>query len=394
MADWRQIQARIRKAKASTDAAAKLAELYEQTRDAMVAFELARWQEKAGEHAEAARWYTAAAERFRRSQWKTKAQAALARLRAPSPAGAETSQGAEAPPHSSSEDGSSAETSSSAGDLSETQAASEIGPEMGSDIASPRLDVAHEPIQHTQSGDTATIGNTAAEDSGAAPGQRRPRRRGRRGGRNRRRTGKGIAPEAGPVSRAAPIPSQARAEATEAPSARPSRVPPPVSEEPVPELKPPASPSASWSASPVVPSNAAWQARSRAGEPALASRMAHLESQLRRLLACPQSKLEQAESAPAGPGVLLLSDSDQVSHYYVESCQTLRIAIGNIVRGGRGAKDPPRLKETLAENLGIAESRVTNYLKEHCAVRWLQLDEGAPELAHFAIAVLRPVVNE
>jgi hypothetical protein len=399
MADWRQIQARIRKAKASTDAAAKLAELYEQTRDAMVAFELARWQEKAGEHAEAARWYTAAAERFRRSQWKTKAQAALARLRAPSPAGGETTHGAEAPPHSSSEDSSSgdtlrAETSSSAGDLSETQPASEIGPEMGSDRASPQPDVLHEPIQHTQSGDAATIENAAAEESAAAPGQRRPRRRGRRGGRNRRRTGKGIAPGAAPVSRAAPVPSQMRAEVTEAPSARPSRVPPPASEEPVPELKPPASPSASSSASPVVPSNAAWQARSRAGEPALASRMAHLESQLRRLLACPQSKLEQAESAPAGPGVLLLSDSDQVSHYYVESCQTLRIAIGNIVRGGRGAKDPPRLKESLAENLGIAESRVTNYLKEHCAVRWLQLDEGAPELAHFAIAVLRPVVNE
>ena len=393
MADWRQIQARIRKAKASTDAAAKLAELYEQTRDAMVAFELARWQEKAGEHAEAARWYTAAAERFRRSQWKTKAQAALARLRAPSPAGGETSQGTEAP-----SDSSSAETSSSAGDLSEIQPASEIGPDSGPDnardIASQHTDVIHEPIQPSQSGDTATIGNTAAEESGAAPGERKPRRRGRRGGRNRRRPGKGIASGAAPVSRAAPVPSQARAEVTEAPSARPSRVPPPVSEEPIPELKPPASPSASSSASPVVPSNAAWQARSRAGEPALASRMAHLESQLRRLLACPQSKLEQAESAPAGPGVLLLSDSDQVSHYYVESCQTLRIAIGNIVRGARGAKDPPRLKETLAENLGIAESRVTNYLKEHCAVRWLQLDEGAPELAHFAIAVLRPVVNE
>jgi len=358
----------------------------------MVAFELARWQEKAGEHAEAARWYTAAAERFRRSQWKTKAQAALARLRAPSPAGGETTQGTEAPT-----DSSSPETSSSAGD-SEIQDASEIGPDSGPDtapdIAGPQPDVVHEPIQPTQSGDTATIGNTAADESGAAPGQRRPRRRGRRGGRNRRRTGKGIAPGAAPVSRAAPVPSQMRAEVTEAPSARPSRVPPPVPEEPVPELKPSASPSASSSASPVMPSNAAWQARSRAGEPALASRMAHLESQLRRLLACPQSKLEQAESAPAGPGVLLLSDSDQVSHYYVESCQTLRIAIGNIVRGGRGAKDPPRLKETLAENLGIAESRVTSYLKEHCAVRWLQLDEGAPELAHFAIAVLRPVVNE
>ena len=81
MADWRQIQARIRKAKTGTDAAAKLAELYERTRDAMVAFELAQWHEKAGEHADAARWYTAAAERFRRSQWKTKAEAALARLR-------------------------------------------------------------------------------------------------------------------------------------------------------------------------------------------------------------------------------------------------------------------------------------------------------------------------
>src|SRR5713101_1502763 len=95
MADWRQIQARIRKAKAGSDAAAKLAELYEQTRDAMVAFELARWQEKAGEHAEAARWYTAAAERFRRSQWKTKAEAALARLRAPT--GAEPLETSKAP---------------------------------------------------------------------------------------------------------------------------------------------------------------------------------------------------------------------------------------------------------------------------------------------------------
>lgn len=138
----------------------------------------------------------------------------------------------------------------------------------------------------------------------------------------------------------------------------------------------------------------AWRERSRAGEPALASRMAQLESQVRRLLACPPVQLDQAESAPAGPGVLLLSDSDQVTHYYIESCQTLRIAIANLTRGGRGAKDNPRLRERLGENLGIAESRVASYLKEHCAVRWLQLDEGASHLAHFAIAVLRPVVNE
>jgi hypothetical protein len=367
----------------------------------MVAFELARWQEKAGEHAEAARWYTAAAERFRRSQWKTKAEAALARLRSPSPAGVETSQSTEASPHSRSEDSSSGETSSadassSASDLSETQPVSETGPDMGQDImgqdiapdeARPQLEVVREPMQRARSAGAARPGSTAAEESGAAPGQRKPRRRGRRGGRNRRRPAKGIA------SGAAPVPAPIRAEVVETPSERPSRLPP-SSEEPIPELRPPASSSVSPSASPGVASTAAWQARSRAGEPALASRMAHLESQLRRLLACPHSKLEQAESAPAGPGVLLLSDSDQVSHYYVESCQTLRIAIGNIVRGSRGLKDPPRLKESLAENLGIAESRVTNYLKEHCIVRWLQLDEGAGELAHFAIAVLRPVVNE
>jgi len=110
--------------------------------------------------------------------------------------------------------------------------------------------------------------------------------------------------------------------------------------------------------------------------------------------------LDAAEQAPAGPGVLLLSDSDLVTHYYVEACQTLRTAIGNLLRGGRrpgaretGAKDGAHLKERLAENLGISQSRVANYLKDHCAVRWLQLDEGTSELAHFAIAVLRPVVN-
>jgi hypothetical protein len=121
--------------------------------------------------------------------------------------------------------------------------------------------------------------------------------------------------------------------------------------------------------------------------------MAQLESQLRRLLACPQAQLDRAESAPAGPGVLLLSDSDQLNNYYVESCQTLRIAISNLTRGRTG-KDNLRLKERLAENLGINESGVGAYLKQHCRVRWLQLDEGAGELAHFAIAVLRPVVNE
>ncbi len=126
----------------------------------------------------------------------------------------------------------------------------------------------------------------------------------------------------------------------------------------------------------------------------MASRIAHLESQLRRLLACPSKPLEDAEQAPAGPGVLLLSDSDQHTHYYIETCQTLRIGIGNLIRGGRGGKESSRLRARMAEDLGIAESRISKYLKDHCAVRWLQLDEGMSELAHFTIAVLRPVVNE
>jgi hypothetical protein len=112
------------------------------------------------------------------------------------------------------------------------------------------------------------------------------------------------------------------------------------------------------------------------------------------MLSCPMSTLDEAEQAPAGPGVLLLSDSDQVTHYYIEACQTLRIGIGNLLRGGRGARGGANLKPSMAEHLGINESKVAKYMKDNCAVRWIQLDEGAAELAHFAIAVLRPVVTE
>src|SRR5690348_11765261 len=80
MADWRQIQARIRKAKNSADAPAKLSELFQRTRDAMVAWELGALEEKAEHTAEAGNWYTIAAQRFRRADWKKKAEEALTRL--------------------------------------------------------------------------------------------------------------------------------------------------------------------------------------------------------------------------------------------------------------------------------------------------------------------------
>ncbi len=140
-------------------------------------------------------------------------------------------------------------------------------------------------------------------------------------------------------------------------------------------------------------------AHGRAGDPAaLASRMAQLESLLRRLVSSPLHRLDDVDHAPAGPGVFLLSDSDQISSYYIESCQTLRVGLGNLARGNRVTKNPrggrgysdSGLKSKLAEHLGIHESaKVPQYMKDHCVVRWLQMDDDAAHLAHFAIGVLR-----
>ena len=370
----------------------------------MVAFELAQWHEKAGEHAEAARWYTAAAERFRRSQWKTKAEAALARLRsgaAPVESAegtkvedvpeAEVAESGEEPapepsgPTLQARPALQARPTSQARPAFQARAARASDPQEQERVSEAEVagDVTEgEPGQSEEMKDQAEEmeGSEAAPAAAGTPGSARPkpRRRGRRGGRNRRRgpaTASGAAPAPARVPTARPAPRQ-----DEVAPAQPVTV----------AATPPEEAIAPSSFAPAV----AWRERSRAGEPALASRMAQLESQVRRLLACPPVQLDLAETAPAGPGVLLLSDSDQVTHYYIESCQTLRIAIANLTRGGRGAKDNPKLRERLGENLGIAESRVASYLKEHCAVRWLQLDEGASHLAHFAIAVLRPVVNE
>jgi hypothetical protein len=86
MADWKQITARIRRARTGKDPAAQLTNLFTKTRDAMVAFELARYLESIGNSADAGRWYLTAAERFRRSDWKTKAQESATRLGATEPA--------------------------------------------------------------------------------------------------------------------------------------------------------------------------------------------------------------------------------------------------------------------------------------------------------------------
>jgi hypothetical protein len=402
MADWRQIQARIRKAKNSPDASAKLSELYQRTRDAMVAWELGAIEEKAGRNEEAGRWYIISAQRFRRADWKKKAQEALARLGIELPA-----PGTEPTPPP-------ARSRSEARD--ETESRDQI-PVLG-EISDLSADA---------NGDTANGSAAEVETAGSASTQdavKKKRRRGRRGGRGRHRKGAATASPALPNKGFAECvaPSESRLPSSRVDARSETRVethfdPRLERAESHAEEMPSESNSAEAQrtsvpissvrrsgpehTAPMLPSERT--AHGRAGDPALASRLSRLESMLRRLVSSPLHNLDQAEEAPAGPGVFLLSDSDQITSYYVEACQTLRVGIGNLVRGSRGGKAPrgsgrgypdtSGLKAKLAEHLEINEAKVSQYLKEHCVIRWIQLDDDAPLLAHFAIAVLRTPLN-
>jgi hypothetical protein len=339
MADWKQITARIRRARTGKDPAGQLTNLFSKTRDAMVAFELARYFESSGNTADAGRWYLTAAERFRRADWKTKAQESATRLGATEPA-----EIPEPPPRSK---------------ASETIPA-EASPEA----------VSREP--ELAGASSADVGETYARPEPAASSLAEPnrQRRGRRGGRDAR-----------PVRRA---PQHSSARAMDSPSVFTSRAVPdepparaaeiePV--ETTPEAVPPPS------------------LRGRYGDPGLASRLTQLEMNFRRLLACAPVTLDAADKAPAGPGVWVLTDSDLTTYYYVQACQTLRVAIPNLLRSGAGRRGES-IRPGLAEHLGIPESRVSKYLEDHCVVRWLQMDDDASYFAHFLIAVLHPALNE
>jgi hypothetical protein len=357
MADWKQITARIRRARTGKDPVGQLSNLYEKTRDAMVAFELARYFETTGQNPEAAKWYLAAAERFRRADWKTKAQEAAVRL------------GAEA---------AAVDAAHSSGDSMLTPIPV-ADPEPSPEESSATSESSAADVESAADDGSAT----AAGESADSPDKKR-RRRGRRGGRNRRKgeTSKGsVAASASratePATPTKGLPSRVFDEPTEP---RPSRAAEirPMPSLPVEPIGDPGGPSV----------------RGRSGDPGLSSRLSLLEMQLRRLLTCPPVKLSEADHAPVGPGVFVLTDSDLTSYYYVEACQTLRIAVGNLLRGGASRRGADSLKPQLAEHLGIPESRVTKYLADHCVVRWLQLDEGASHFAHFVTAVIRPTLNE
>jgi hypothetical protein len=419
MADWRHIQGKIRKARTSSDPPGQLAALYESTRDAMVAFELARLHEKNGSNADAATWYLTAAEKFRRAQWKTKAQEALTRL------------GVEVPLASTE----AAALASEPGSVSPEQVQGDVMREISStdklfgrsEASSQFAEATGEPDADADAGMAAPgesegAGDIATSVAAAGDAGKKRRRRGRRGGRGRRKKVVGapgnVATAASPVvvsaasvepvvtppvepRVAAPRPSpqvSGRASGRVSSSGRRgqgSSVPSDIRRrdaEPVADRAASAETEFTDTASGNI-GPAAWQGRRRAGEPALASRLAGLESRLRRMLASPASSLDDADKAPAGPGVFVLSDSELHDNYYVEACQTLRIGIGNLVRSGR-TRNGDNIRGLLAEHLGITEPKVAKYLKDHCAIRWVQLDDEAQLLAHFAIAMLRPALND
>ena len=353
MADWKQITARIRRAKGSKDPAGQLSNLFQKTRDAMVAFELARHLETASKSEEAVKWYAISWQRFRRGDWKTKAQDAVTRLGGALPAEGEVLPVPEVPRI----------------ETQESQPPAESAPVLES---SETLDTPLQP-DDAESPEVASV----AQNPAATPAEKRGRRRGRRGGRNRHKSA-----AAGASGSATSHSSQVQP----APPPPHREIAPPrvVDTRSIPHV--PVEASAEMSGStPAV--------KGRFGDPGLSSRLSLLEMQFRRLLTCPPAKLDQADRAPAGPGVFVLTDEEMNTYYYAEACDTLRIAIGNLARGGANRRSGINIKPLLAEHLEIPEARVSKYLTEHCVVRWLQLDEGAEYFAHFVIAILRPVLN-
>jgi hypothetical protein len=408
MADWKQITARIRRARTSKDPVAQLTNLYEKTQDAMVAFELARHFETAGQAADSGKWYIAAAGRFRRADWKVKALESAVRLGCEVPEGSlEAARAEDAAMLKKAPAKATAVGSQNVTDVFDKELAP---PAFALTMPEPGL-----PFEQNAAVFESVVAVTSQVQSAAAGGESAPagadakrRRRGRRGGRNRRKSpvaaGSGEAPAASVAPASAPPRRESGRSAAGHSSARTSHVSSRRSASaadsaemtggatgaPTLSVRPPLPPL------PVdAPSDfSAPSVKGRYGDPGLSSRLNLLEMQFRRLLTCEPAKLDDTVNAPVGPGVFLLSDSDLTSYYYVESCQTLRIAIANMLRGGTTKRGAESIKPQLAEHLGIPEARVGKYLADHCVVRWLQLDEGASHFAHFVISVLRPTLND
>ena len=246
MTDWKQITARIRRARTGKDPAGQLSALFSKTRDAMVAFELARYFESVSNNDDAGKWYLTAAERFRRADWKTKAQESATRLGA--------TVAAEIPPYPTK-----SETSSASSPVDKSEEAAESLPT--SDVV-PAEDAPGAAQSEVVSSTSSSVSSTRV----TTPAARRPRGRGRRGGREHQRPTR------------APQSTSASAEiAPAAPEQRSS------SEERTPSLPTMRSlESMAESSSPSL--------RGRSGDPGLSSRLSQLEMNFRRLWPAPHQR--------------------------------------------------------------------------------------------------------
>src|SRR5579864_1022619 len=204
MADWRHIQGKIRKARTSSDPPGQLAALYEGTRDAMVAFELARLHEKNGSNADAATWYLTAAEKFRRAQWKTKAQEALVRLGVEVPLASTEAAALASEPGSVSPEQVQGEVMREISGTDKLFGRSEASGQYAEATGEPDADAdagMSAPGESEGAGDVAS-GATIEGVGAAGDAAKKRRRRGRRGGRGRR---KKVAGAPGNVAAASPV---------------------------------------------------------------------------------------------------------------------------------------------------------------------------------------------
>jgi len=318
-----------------------------------------------------------------------------------------------------------AESSSEDGPSGEDQPADRLGD--GDDPASAHAETSGEPDADAGSSEaftshaseesldldgavSQTQGDSSVEAQTAEEAQKKVRRRrGRRGGARRRKKAPGASPTAAPVPqksiepaevppvRSAPARRTAGGRA-DAVRPRPSRTSDSRSGTRT-ELRTDAE-NESGRRVPELPTEetegrvgpAAWHSRKRAGEPALASRLAKLESQLRRMLGGIPHSLEEADQARRGR----VSSLCPIPTYCPTTTSRLARRSGSAlvtccVVGVRRPEKYPRPAGRPSGDHRIASGK---YLKDHCAVRWIQLDEGSPMLAHFAIAVMRPALNQ
>jgi hypothetical protein len=310
----------------------------------MVAFELAQLHEKAGVTSEAVRWFTTAAERFRRPQWKQKAEEGLVRLGAPIPA----------PPAPAAEGVAVSETTAEPVTRLEPIIA-EFSEEETNESGEEMSEGEQESVFEQPPAGVAASPDAAGQSVDAGPDRRR-RRRGRRGGRGRHKGARTAAP--------AQLLSQLR---QPAPPSMFDRAAEPRTHFPL--------------ARPAASVEITADSRVREPEPARDLRACLLF----RLHRCPRRAFARAiprfprawrssnpsfaafwlapcirwsrpTRRPPGPASSSSRIRTLTTYYYAESCQTLRVGIGNMLRSGRGSREGSNLKEKLAEHLGHQRS--------------------------------------